>query len=99
MYYSQHLPSQSCQEYIKILHFIFQASASEQIIRRNEAENEHKIGDISGEYAESEYPPDPPVYHYTYTVDDDYTGTQIFADEARDGSETHGMYEVTFLYC
>jgi len=35
------------------------------------------------------------VYHYTYTVDDDVTGAQIFADEARDEDKTHGMYEVS----
>ena len=34
------------------------------------------------------------MYHYTYTVDDDVTGAQIFADEARDEDKTHGMYEV-----
>ena len=44
--------------------------------------------------AEEVYPYDPPVYHYTYSVDDDYTGAQIYADEARDEHETHGMYEV-----
>ena len=40
------------------------------------------------------YADDPAVYHYTYSVDDDYTGAQIYADEARDEGETHGMYEV-----
>lgn len=29
-----------------------------------------------------------------YMVDDDITGAQIFADEARDEDKTHGMYEV-----
>ena len=41
------------------------------------------------------YPDDPAVYHYTYSVDDDYTGAKIFADEERDGGDTHGMYEVS----
>ena len=41
------------------------------------------------------YPDDPAVYHYTYSVDDDYTGAQIYADEARDEQRTHGMYEVS----
>jgi len=41
------------------------------------------------------YPDDPAVYHYTYSVDDDYTGAQIYADEARDEQKTHGMYEVS----
>ena len=54
------------------------------------------IIDISGSYAEPHYPDDPPVYHYTYTVDDDVTGAQIFADEARDEDKTQGMYEVNF---
>ena len=44
------------------------------------------------------YPDDPAVYHYTYSVDDDYTGAKIFADEARDGGDTHGMYEVSQHY-
>lgn len=43
---------------------------------------------------EAMYPDDPAVYHYTYSVDDDYTGAQIYADEARDEQKTHGMYEV-----
>ena len=43
---------------------------------------------------EAVYPDDPAVYHYTYSVDDDYTGAQIYADEARDEQLTHGMYEV-----
>ena len=54
--------------------------------------------DIAGDYDEAVYPHDPPVYHYTYTVDDDYTGAKIFADEARDEHETHGMYEVIAPY-
>merc|ERR1712032_732145 len=41
------------------------------------------------------YPDDPAVYHYTYSVEDDYTGAQIYADEARDDQLTHGMYEVS----
>ena len=50
---------------------------------------------ISAEHHEPEvYPHDPPVYHYTYSVDDDYTGAQIYADEERDVDHTHGMYEV-----
>ena len=44
------------------------------------------------------YPDDPAVYHYTYSVDDDYTGAKIFADEERDGGDTHGMYEVSHHY-
>ena len=44
------------------------------------------------------YPDDPAVYHYTYSVDDDYTGAKIFADEARDSGDTHGMYEVSQHY-
>ena len=44
------------------------------------------------------YPDDPAVYHYTYSVDDDYTGAKIFADEERDGGDTHGMYEVSQHY-
>ena len=51
----------------------------------------HTKHNIWGEYA-GEY--DPPVYHYTYTVDDDYTGAKVFADEARDEHATHGSYEV-----
>ena len=43
---------------------------------------------------EEVYPYDPPVYHYNYSVDDDYTGAKIYADEARDEHATHGMYEV-----
>ena len=31
-------------------------------------------------------------------MDDDYTGAKIFADEARDEHETHGMYEVGEIY-
>jgi len=42
---------------------------------------------------EAMYPDDPAVYHYTYSVEDDYTGAQIYADEARDDQLTHGMYE------
>ena len=50
---------------------------------------------ILAEHHEPEvYPHDPPVYHYTYSVDDDYTGAQIYADEERDVDHTHGMYEV-----
>ena len=37
------------------------------------------------------------MYHYTYSVADDVTGAQIFADEARDLDKTHGMYEVKVL--
>ena len=40
------------------------------------------------------YPDEPRLYKYAYSVDDDYTGAQIYADEARDEQKTHGMYEV-----
>ena len=49
---------------------------------------------FSASPVEAMYPDDPAVYHYTYSVDDDYTGAQIYADEARDEQLTHGMYEV-----
>ena len=53
-----------------------------------------QLAGVVGPVEEVVYPYDPPVYHYTYSVDDDYTGAQIYADEARDEHETHGMYEV-----
>jgi len=40
------------------------------------------------------YPDEPPVYKYSYSVDDDYTGTLINVDEARDAKHTKGSYKV-----
>lgn len=56
----------------------------------------NNVSILAEHHAPEVYPSDPPVYHYTYSVDDDYTGAQIFADEARDVDHTHGMYEVSF---
>ena len=53
---------------------------------------------FSAQPVEEVYPYDPPVYHYNYSVDDDYTGAKIYADEARDEHATHGMYEVRNMY-
>ena len=41
------------------------------------------------------YPDDPPVYSYSYSVDDDYTGAVMNVDEARDEYNTHGSYQVS----
>jgi len=35
------------------------------------------------------------VYKYSYSVDDDYTGTVITVDEARDEEHTEGEYKVS----
>ena len=53
---------------------------------------------FSAQPVEEVYPYDPPVYHYNYSVDDDYTGAKIYADEARDEHATHGMYEVRNMF-
>ena len=36
----------------------------------------------------------PAVYQYGYAVNDDYTGTNFGANEARDGYATNGEYHV-----
>lgn len=41
-----------------------------------------------------EYPDDPPIYKYSYSVDDDYTGANLAVDEARDEYLTQGSYKV-----
>merc|ERR1712226_1716979 len=41
----------------------------------------------------------PAVYQYAYEVNDDYTGTNFGAEEARDGYNTNGQYRVVLPDC
>ena len=40
------------------------------------------------------YPDEPRLYQYAYSVEDDYEGAVISAQEASDEYATHGSYEV-----
>ena len=41
------------------------------------------------------YPDDPPVYHYTYAVEDEYEGANHSAEEESDEyNNIHGSYQV-----
>ena len=44
---------------------------------------------------EPDYPDDPPVYKFSYSVDDDYTGAVLSVEEERDQEHTHGSYHVS----
>lgn len=44
---------------------------------------------------EEVYPDDPPVYHYTYAVEDEYEGANHSAEEESDEyNNIHGSYQV-----
>jgi len=42
-----------------------------------------------------EYPDEPRLYKYAYSVDDDYEGAVLNVNEASDEYATHGSYEVS----
>ena len=44
------------------------------------------------------YPDEPRLYQYAYSVEDDYEGAVISAQEASDEYATHGSYEVRPQY-
>ena len=45
---------------------------------------------------EEVYPDDPPVYHYTYAVEDEYEGANHSAEEESDEyNNIHGSYQVS----
>lgn len=46
-----------------------------------------------------EYPDEPRLYKYSYSVDDDYEGAVLNVNESSDEYETHGSYEVRLIIC
>ena len=46
------------------------------------------------EYIEPAYPAEPAVYNYAYAVADEYSGTNLNAQENRDEYKTVGSYQV-----
>ena len=44
-----------------------------------------------------EYPDEPRLYKYAYSVDDDYEGAVLNVNEASDEYATHGSYEVNII--
>jgi len=56
---------------------------------------EHKPHHIIHKAYEPEYPDEPRLYKYAYSVDDDYEGAVLNVKESSDEYETHGSYEVS----
>jgi len=52
---------------------------------------------VSPPLYEVDYPDEPPVYKFSYSVDDDYEGSVVDVAEARDEYNTHGSYQVSLV--